>query len=90
VAAIERLRERSGGFGGLMCWANEWAPREKVHRSYELLARHVVPRFQDSLTGIEASNQVARARASVTGAQRADAVERAQRDYEDARGASAS
>jgi len=85
VAAIERLQERSGGFGGLMCWANEWAPREKVHRSYELLARHVVPRFQDSLTGIEASNRVARSRAAVTGEQRTDAVERAQRAYEQSR-----
>ena len=62
VAAIERLQERSGGFGGLMVWANEWAPRHKVLRSYELLARHVMPRFQGSLAGIESSNAVARAR----------------------------
>ena len=38
--------------------ANEWAPREKVLRSYELIARHVIPRFQGSLAGIEASNAV--------------------------------
>jgi limonene 1,2-monooxygenase len=88
VAAIERLLERTGGFGGLMCWANEWAPREKVHRSYELLARHVIPRFQGSLTGIEASNRVARERAAITGEQRSAAVEKAQRAYEGGREAS--
>lgn len=89
VAAIERLQERSGGFGGLMVWANEWAPREKVHRSYELLARHVLPRFQGSLAGIESSNAVARARAQATGEQRTAAVEGARLDYEQARGGGA-
>ncbi len=83
VAAIERLQERSGGFGGLMVWANEWAPRHKVRRSYELLARHVMPRFQGSLAGIESSNAVARRRAAITGEQRTAAVEKAQRAYED-------
>ena len=86
VAAIERLQERSGGFGGLMVWANEWAPRDKVHRSYELLARHVMPRFQESLTGIESSNAVARARAEATGQQRVAAVEKAQQAYEQQKG----
>ena len=86
VAAIERLHERSGGFGGLMITATDWAPREAVLRSYELIARHVVPRFQDSLTGIEASNAVARARASTTGEERVAAVEGAQVAYEGARG----
>jgi limonene 1,2-monooxygenase len=86
VAAIERLHERSGGIGGLMITATDWAPREAVLRSYELIARHVAPRFQDSLTGIEASNAVARARAAVTGEERVAAVERAQVDYEAARG----
>ena len=83
VAAIERLQERSGGFGGLMVWANEWAPRHKVLRSYELLARHVMPRFQGSLVGIEASNAVARARAAITGEQRTAAIEKAQVAYEE-------
>ncbi len=83
VAAIERLQERSGGFGGLMVWANEWAPRHKVRRSYELMARHVMPRFQGSLDGIASSNAVARARAAITGEQRTAAVEKAQRAYED-------
>ena len=85
VAAIERLQERSGGFGGLMAWGNEWASQDKVHRSYELLARHVIPRFQGSLAGIESSNAVARARAEISGRERTAAVETAQRAYETAR-----
>ena len=82
IAAIERLHERSGGVGGLMITATDWAPREAVLRSYELIARHVAPRFQDSLSGIEASNAVARARATTTGEERVAAVEGAQVAYE--------
>ncbi len=85
IAAIQRLQERSGGFGGMMVWGNEWAPQDKVHRSYELLARHVLPHFQASLVGIESSNAVARSRAAITGEQRIAAVEGAQRAYDDAR-----
>lgn len=86
IMAIERLQERSGGFGGLMVTGHEWASQEKTHRSYELLARHVAPRFQGSLTGIASSNAVARARATATGEERVAAVETAQRAYESARG----
>ena len=57
IEAIYRLDERSGGFGGLLVTANEWAPREKVLHSYELLARYVMPHFQGSLAALTASNQ---------------------------------
>ncbi len=56
IAGIERLLEASGGFGGLLIRVEDWAPREKILRSYELLARYVMPKFQGSLLGIEASN----------------------------------
>jgi hypothetical protein len=82
IAAIERLQERSGGFGGLLVVGHEWAPPEATARSWELLARDVAPRFQGSLMGIQASNAVARARAARTGEERVAAVEAAQRDYE--------
>ena len=60
-----------------------------VHRRTEydeLIARHVAPRFQGSLTGIDASNAVARARATITGRERTAAVEGAQVAYERERG----
>jgi limonene 1,2-monooxygenase len=49
--------EASGGFGGLLIRVEDWAPRDKIMRSYELLARYVMPQFQGSLVGIETSNQ---------------------------------
>ena len=55
VDFIHMLDERSGGFGGLMLQAVEWADRDAVRKSYELLARYVMPRFQGALVGLEAS-----------------------------------
>jgi limonene 1,2-monooxygenase len=57
TAGIERLQEASGGFGGLLLRAEDWAPRDKLHRSYELFARYVMPKYQGSLTGIIDSQQ---------------------------------
>ena len=57
IAAIERLQDMSGGFGGFMVRVVDWATREKTLHSYELLARYVMPRFQGSLAGIQASNR---------------------------------
>ena len=56
IAGIHRLQEASGGFGGLLLRAEDWAPRDKLHRSYELMARYVMPQFQGSLAGIVNSN----------------------------------
>ncbi len=53
---IENLVAHSdGGFGGFMFRAHDWADREATWRSYELFARWVMPRFQQSLDTIEAS-----------------------------------
>ena len=57
IAGIERLQELSGGFGNFMVRVEDWAPRDKIHRSYELLARYVMPHFQGSLDGIFTSQQ---------------------------------
>jgi limonene 1,2-monooxygenase len=56
IAGIERLQEMTGGFGKFMMRVEDWAPRDKIHRSYELLARYVMPHFQGSVAGIEISN----------------------------------
>ena len=52
IAGIERLQEMSGGFGSFMVQVQDWAPRERLLQSYELLARYVMPHFQGSLTGV--------------------------------------
>jgi len=49
AAQIERLWEKSGGFGTYLFMAHDWADREATLRSYELFARFVMPRFQGTL-----------------------------------------
>ena len=44
VAQIERLRAKTGGFGSLLLLAHNWANFERTRYSYELFARHVLPR----------------------------------------------
>ena len=57
IAVIEGLQENSGGFGGLMMLAHEWADREGIMRSFELFARYVAPRFQSQLGSVEGTQQ---------------------------------
>lgn len=49
IAALRRLQEITGGFGGFLVLANDWANREKTLRSYELIARYVIPEFSGHL-----------------------------------------
>ena len=58
IEAVERLQEISGGFGGMLVRVEDWAPREKILRSYELLARYVMPHFQGSGRRAAALQQV--------------------------------
>jgi limonene 1,2-monooxygenase len=45
VAFLEALWERTGGFGCLLLAGTNWMNFEATKRSYELLMRHVMPRF---------------------------------------------
>ena len=53
IKRIREVQEASGGFGGLLGLAHEWASREKTLRSYELFARYVMPQFQGTVAEIE-------------------------------------
>jgi hypothetical protein len=75
------------GFGGLLLSANEWASREKTLKSYELLARYVMPRFQGSLVGIEDSYNRSVAHSQELWDARTAALERAHRAFEEKAGA---
>jgi limonene 1,2-monooxygenase len=58
IAFIEHLVDQSdGGFGTFLVQAHEWADPAATHRSYELLAQHVMPHFQDSARRPEESKQ---------------------------------
>jgi limonene 1,2-monooxygenase len=57
IVQIERLAEQSGGFGCYLMMAHEWADPEATRRSYELFARYVMPRFQNSATRLQAAER---------------------------------
>jgi limonene 1,2-monooxygenase len=44
VAMIERLQQKTGGFGTMLLLAHNWADFERTKHSYELFARHVLPK----------------------------------------------
>ncbi|GAB3672180.1 LLM class flavin-dependent oxidoreductase [Actinocorallia lasiicapitis] len=68
IAQIERLQEKSGGFGSYLIMAHEWADTAETRRSYELFARYVAPHFQGSAAALTASRDWAAAnRASFIG-----------------------
>ena len=43
IAAIRNLQDVTGGFGVVLGFAHDWADREATMRSWELVARYVVP-----------------------------------------------
>ena len=45
AAQIERLERQAGGFGVFLDMAHNWADFAATRRSYELIARYVMPRF---------------------------------------------
>jgi limonene 1,2-monooxygenase len=81
IEAIHKLDQQSGGFGGFLVQTIDWAPREKILHSFELLARYVMPQFQGSVSGLAASNQWATQRQEVLVAGRVRAIDRAKQAY---------
>ena len=57
VANIRRLQEISGGFGTVIGFAHDWANRENTLRSWDLVARYVVPEVNGLLEGYRTSRQ---------------------------------
>ncbi len=81
IEAIKRLDEESGGFGGFLVQTIDWAPREKMLHSYELLARYVMPQFQGSVASTAASNQWSAERKDALVSGRVRAIDRAHQVY---------
>jgi len=88
IAQIEELLEQSnGGFGAFLTLAHNWASPETTQKSYELFARHVMPRFQgqaDSL--INAANRARAVRPEMADKQMV-AIDEATEQYEKEKGA---
>ena len=86
ITLIHSLQEQSGGFGGFLVMPVDWATREEVMRSYELLARYVMPVFQGSLAGLRASQADVSRQSQAHQAMRMAAAAKAERDYQATRG----
>jgi limonene 1,2-monooxygenase len=62
TAQIDRLwKQSNGGFGAYLMLAHNWANFDATRRSYDLVARHVFPRFQGQHASTMAAAQRARA-----------------------------
>jgi limonene 1,2-monooxygenase len=85
--AIKRINEvweaSEGGFGGLLVLAHEWAPREKILHSYELLARYVMPKFQGMADSIQYSQKWTAERRDMLFGTSVQAIMKAMNDYKE-------
>lgn len=55
VAAIREMQQISGGFGVVLGFAHDWANRENTLRSWDLVARYVIPELTGSTAGLRRS-----------------------------------
>ncbi len=47
VAQLERYWDKIGGFGCMLILAQNWATPENTRKSFDLIARHVMPKFAE-------------------------------------------
>jgi hypothetical protein len=82
AAQIERLWQQSnGGFGAYLLLAHNWANPAATQRSYELIAREVMPQFQGHAQAtLDAARRAKDVRENLAAAQ-AQAVEDARARY---------
>ncbi len=57
VAAIRRMVDITGGFGTVIGFMNDWANREATRRSWDMVARYVVPEVNGLLDGYRESQR---------------------------------
>ncbi|MEE8433233.1 MAG: hypothetical protein V3S64_00460 [bacterium] len=88
VARIEELLSQSGGAGCLLQLVHNWADFPQTLRSYELISRYVMPRFQGLNRGREASMAWASANRDEFMNAGREAKAKAARDYEAEKAAS--
>jgi limonene 1,2-monooxygenase len=78
---IAHLQELSGGFGTLLCFAHDWVSPELSLRSYDLLARHVMPQVQGLMRPLQASADRVSANKKELMAKAGGAILKAIREY---------
>jgi limonene 1,2-monooxygenase len=83
IAQIEELLEQSnGGFGAYLTLSHNWANTAATKKSYELLARHVMPRFQGSVGSLIGAADRARQARPELAEKQLSAVDEATQRYE--------
>lgn len=78
---IEKLQALSGGFGTILCFAHDWTTREQALRTYEMIARYVMPRCQGLIKPLEASAARVTAKKGELMEKASGAILKAIRDY---------
>ena len=56
IANIRQMQEVTGGFGMVLSFAHDWANPEATNRSWDLIARHVIPEINGQIEPMRASN----------------------------------
>ena len=74
IARLAQLQEVSGGFGCVLGLAHEWASTENTRKSYELIARYVMPEVQDLTSWIRRSNAWTRSNSATLNASAGAAI----------------
>ena len=57
VARIRQMMETSGGFGCVVGFVHDWANREDTRRSWDMVARYVIPEVNGLLDDYRESNK---------------------------------
>jgi limonene 1,2-monooxygenase len=61
VDAILKLGELTGGFGTLVGFMHDWASHDATLRSYDMMARYVIPKLRHDVASIERAESLLRA-----------------------------
>ena len=77
IESVQSLIDLSGGFGGFLGLAHNWAPWEQTRRSYELWARYVAPHFRGEAASPRASREWVAERSAYDLRDRAEIVTKA-------------
>jgi limonene 1,2-monooxygenase len=57
IKAVKDMIELTGGFGTVIGFAHDWANREATLRSWDMVARYVIPEVNGMLEGYRESQQ---------------------------------
>jgi len=57
VARIKQVLKMSGGFGTVVGFVHDWANPEDTTRSWDMVARYVVPEINGYLAGLRTSRE---------------------------------